>query len=282
MTTKVTQRLLTPIGDYRDVVYSNERYYVYDHKNKQVMVKTDSIEDMYPLFSHEGCGWTGRTMRTDKDDGNYLILNKNYKSMVCLNTEDCSSSFNIYIKEGQDCDDFETLSKGRLVVLTEEGSLLLYQYEKQRKVSRLLSSLDINLETERKEKSITLAICPKEQIIAINTRVKTKHTLSRVILFKIVNNVLEKFSQIDLYDQQFKYFYAMNFHGYRNQLLILSALTSESKSRLFTFVYDGHSFQELGMKRKKTESNYPRKLQRINNTLVGADNNGKLFKIKYN
>lgn len=269
------------IGDFRDVAFSRGKYFIYDHKNKQIQVKLNDLSEMKPHFSHEGCGWTGRTIRVDKDDDSYLLLNKNYKGLVCYNTE-TNSSFHIYKKEGQDCDDFATLGQSRLLLLTEDGSLLLYHYDKVRKASRILSSFKMKFEPGRNEKSITLAVCPKDEIVAVNTRVKSKHFLSKVLLFRIMNNYIEKISEVDLYDQKCKYFYAMNFHGYRKSLLILSALTSESKSKLFTFVYDGYVFEELRQKRKKTESNYPRKLQRVQNVLIGADNNGKLFKIKYN
>lgn len=186
----------------------------------------------------------------------------------------------MYKKEGEDCDDFETLSNSRVLLLTEDGNLLLYSYDKLRKSSRLLSSFKIKFLEKRNEKSITLSICPKDEMVAVNTRVKGKHYLSRVILFRIFNNFIEYVNEIDLYDQSFKYFYAMTFNNYRKNLLILSALTSESRAKLFTFTWDGFGFEELEHKRKSTDCNYPRKLQRINNFLIGADNCGKLFKIK--
>ena len=217
----------------------------------------------------------------DYDDPNYLLLNKNYKSIVCLNTK-TKSTFTIPRYEGDDCDDFQSLPKSRVLILTENGMLILYHYNKDNGACGVVGKTQIEFIKERKEKSITLCVCPKGKVAAINTRVKGDHWISRVLVYEIDGSRIFLKSTVDLYDCKTKYFYAMNFHGYRRDLLILTGMTSESKSYLYTLVYFNGELTELSSKRKITQSNYPRKLQRIGTSLVGADNNGKLFKIGYN
>lgn len=233
------------------------------------------------ICRHEGVDFNGRVFRLDYDDHSWLLMNKKYTSIVCMNTR-TKESFEIFNKTGGDCDDFHCLPGERVLLITEDGILILYKYNKREKKSELKTCKKIPLLRNRNEVAITLSVCPKNKIAAITTRVKTVYSMSRLLLYSIKeDNQLEYKAEIDLYDRDTMYFCAMSFFNYVGDILILTGLTRQDNSILCTFIYDGESFWELVEKRMVTQAKNPRKLQLVGDEIIGADDFGKLIRIGY-
>lgn len=268
------------LGDYWDVIYANGSYYLYDFNNEIVM-RVNQNREVDLICSHEGVDFNGRVFRVDYDDNSWLLMNKKYKSIVCMDTSN-KEFFEIDKVIGGDCDDFHCLPGEKVLLLTEDGFLILYEYNKREKSSKLLTYKKIPLFRNRNEVAITLSVCPRNKMVAITTRVKTVYSMSRLILYSIEKDSLEYKAEIDLYDRETKYFCAMSFYNYFDDNLILTGLTRQENSILCTFLYDGENFRELVSKRVITEAKNPRKLQLVNNVIIGADDFGKLIRISYN
>lgn len=262
------------------MIYANGSYFLYDFNNEIVM-RVNPNREVDLICTHEGVDFNGRVFRVDSDDSSWLLMNKKYKSIICMNTNN-KQSFEIQKTLGADCDDFQCLPGGRVLMLTEDGFLILQEYSKEEETSEVITYKQIYLLKNRNEVAITLVVCPQNKIAAISTRVKTVYSMSRLILYSIGEGSLDYKAEIDLYDRETKYFCAMSFYNYYNDNLILTGLTRQEKSILCTFLYDGENFKELVSKRIVTEAKNPRKLQLVGNEIIGADDYGKLIRISYN
>ena len=212
-------------------------------------------------------------------------MNKEYKSIVVMNTL-TREYFEIVRKVGEDCDDFYSLPGSRVIMLTEDGYLLMYKYDKQKMTSKLISKIHFKLSEERKEVAITMCVCPKNEIVAVVTRVKRLYHISRVFLFRIDDPRLEKpniarMAELDLYDKSTIYFCAMTFYKYINNALILTGMTRDKNSKVITLIYDGKEFKEYHHLRAQTSAVNPRKIVMTGEDIIGADDLGKVFAIKY-
>jgi hypothetical protein len=79
--------------------------------------------------------------------------------------------------------------------LTLQGLLRLYSFDFERQTKQLLDwvyipSLEESFGELKKnmEEFVTLAVCPKHKMFAVNTRETASHRKGRLILFKIVGD----------------------------------------------------------------------------------------------
>lgn len=173
--------------------------------------------------------------------------------------------------------DFQSLKDSKLILLTEDGHLILQKLEEKSSSSRTLSSCKIQLENVPGICTQKIAVHPEEGLVAVCIDVYTK--LSRVVFYKIQKEKLILKSTLDFRNLNVNYFEAFEFYQKNGRQMIVSGISNYGDSLLYTFVIDKRNYKLLQLKQKVTGTHHPSELHKVGNEMLGVDEKGALFEI---
>lgn len=197
-------------------------------------------------------------------------------SIFCINTKE-KTKFEIKKEVGERVFDFQSLKDSRILLLTEDGHLILQRIDGESQTSATLSTCKVQMENIPGICTQKIAVYPEEGLVAVCVDVYTK--LSRVVLFKIKNNKLILKSTLDFRNLSLNYFEAFKFNQKKCRQLIISGISNYGNSMLYTFIIDKRNYKLLKLKEKVTGVHHPSELHQVDKNLLGVDEKGALFEI---
>lgn len=259
----------------------------------------DITEKMVKIYDVQGNNsWIGRTFRKYEDPENkFLILNCEQKNFKVFKKN--GDIFNLleYEKSGKFNSKNDKIidhlidKSGNLIYLTQEGNLIKENFDfsdlsKEKIKTEVKGS--INLKSKNLEEDfISLACCPKSEYLAINSRTKTVHMSSRIIIVK--NKEKEDFqilASLNLKKENLRFFQSFNFGDYLSESsILLFGMTSSLKSKLVCFLVEGELI-EL-QKIVNVGARFPVRISRIEQNgkkeskMLVSDQNGRIFNLGY-
>lgn len=263
-------------------------YYLYDHMEKGLF-RRDLRRNSQPqkLMNFNGTSMTGRVIRVGLNEfgtEDHLVLNQENLNLVYLDVQNLQK-FDI-VPRGEFYEnlfiwDFHTLSDNRVAILTNCGFMILMKYFPETKTTFLLSEFQIDL--AENEEAYCMAVCPKSRVICVNIT-RNKNKLSRLVVFEVDDDYLQKKDELVLYDGKIEDIKTMEFYDYFQEKLVLTALTGTEPLTMFGFLYDGVNIREFVQRKVLSDLQMTYKLSRIEGGaegLITADSNWCLIQIKY-
>lgn len=256
-------------------MFNGKDYLFYDFQKKRILKLNSGggeIDEVAPFM----CPFESR-MKVDSNDPENLLISDSMHMLYLLNTKS-KESFEI----GKDCGerifDYLSLPKNRILMLTEDGYLILKSVDAKRKKSNLLNVKKIRFEKVQGKSTEKMVYCPEEGLIAVCINVYTH--LSRILVFKIQKDKVILKSTIDFRNLNLNYLEALSFHKPKGRYIALSGFSNYKKSKLYTLVLDKRSFKLLNLKEKITDLHHPSELHRIGDALCGVDDKGVKFEVR--
>lgn len=246
--TKVRPLFNIQESSYRDMVWLRKKKlgFVYNYSDK----KTYSINsdlDVSMFHAQKLYGFYSRIMRSDKYENNIFMKTKNKIISILFNVEPTKfeAKGEIKICSGDSIMDFVPVENDRLLILTMNGSLMLYSYslsETREFKSNLLSKEQLEFDTKG-EKSFTMSLCSKSKYVTICT-CDTAHNsrLRKLIIYEIqIDEILVKKAQRDFNGHKIanlseSYFYALNTQAYLDDQLLIVGVQHDENHRLCSFI----------------------------------------------
>lgn len=205
---------------------------------------------------------------------NEIFINNSSNFLFSLKNENLTK---IEKNHGERIFDFESLTNSRLLLLTEDGYLILKKKEEGE--WREKSFKKINLGEVQGTCIDKIAICPEEKIVAVCVNNYTK--ISKILFFKIFKNKLVFKSSIDFSQLGVDYFEDLKFHNFEqnDRKLVLTGISNYTTTKFYTFVLDKRNFKLLKMHKKETELHHPSDLHQVEESLMGIDGKGYVFRV---
>ena len=250
------------------------------------------------LFKWRGSDKSDRTLRLASKN-TFLVLNNNSLSLHLLNLEDYlhqlkqrgNKEFENLLKIVDQSDTvnskglidfriFGTRSR-KIMSLYKNGVVAFFQINARSGSSSFLGTDKIQLKTKVNETASTLAICSKDQYIAIHTKFRMRP--SRLLIFKLNHHTLELKDTFDLSSIETSYFSAVTFYKYYGQHLLLTCASCDQPSIVMTFDYNQEigKVMEINNLRRSVKMRYPQEFKRVSGKLVLVGFHGKICKIEY-
>ena len=188
--------------------------------------------------------------------------------------------------------DFKTLKGSRVVILTEDGSLQLYQYDIEKKTSSMLDMTGfVRLTKEQYCKIAGLEVEPQTNIALVKLKKNLSHRISVLKLFQLPKancagqTSIRELAVHDLSESRPKMiFHDFKIYGYLRGVLLLVGV-NRSLKRFFInlFGFDGNQIDVLKVcKVPKGKINPSVYLFSFNEQIYGCDCLGQVFKVKVN
>lgn len=229
------------------------------------------VEEVIPFM-----GSFDSTMKVDAENPLNLIISNSMHKLFSLNTK-TKNVFEIDKKHGERIFDYLSLPKNKILMLTEDGYLILKKINNEGESSELIDYKKIKFEKLEGKSTEKMVYCPEEDIVAVCINVYTH--LSRILLFRVTKNKLVLKSTLDFRDLKMNYFETLAFHKPQGRFIALSAFSNYKKSTLYTYVMDKKNFKLLMVKTKVTDVHHPSHLHRVGDKLLGVDEKGIKFEV---
>lgn len=230
---------------------------------------------------------SGRTLRSALK-GKALAVSKKCKSVLIISTENNKKTLHIQNSYGGDIVDHQIFGEEEnyLALLTEDGWLVVQKFtpDLSNTSSVVIDRLQIELNSEREEQGLTLAVCSKSKYFAIHL-CGVNCRGSRVVIYEFSSSLFLKRSEVDLGAETLKRYWAMAFYKYFGNRVLLTAISCDEKNpNVVTYCFDEHngSFKELRDMRKSIAAKWPFKMTVVGNRIYSSDNHAKIINISYN
>lgn len=256
------------------MIYSNNNYFFFDYQRKKLLRISEKGENFQELISFSGSFET--KMKPNKSNSEEIFLSNCSESLTSFDTKKNIFS-NIENSPGERVFDFESLSQSRLLLLTEQGHLILKKKNFLNSHWEEVSKAKINLGDAQGTCCDKIAICPEEKMVAVCINTYTK--LSKIVFFKIFKNQLVFKSVVDFPNLDFNYFEDLKFHKSENfkRNYVLTGLSNFTNTTICTLVIDKKNLKLLTLRKKNLELHHPCDLHQVEGDLVGIDGFGRLF-----
>lgn len=205
--------------------------------------------------------------------GEYLIfLNERNKKIFKMKKAESSTSYQ----------DFKILKNNRIMVLDRNANLTLYQNFQVKSVLNVLEGID-----RVDEITQNMAINQDKTKILVHSTALDR--ASKMILCRVNSekNLIERLSYIDLFEENLRNFYALEFYGNKLSLgekkieLVVGLSYSSCKAEFLVFRVKGKKIREEKEMRREMDLSYVRKLERVGNFLRCVDSESKLLEIEF-
>lgn len=216
-------------------------------------------------------------MKVDRNNPKNLLISDSMHKLFLLNTQS-RVSFEITKISGERIFDYLTLPNDRILMLTEDGYLILKSINTKTKSSDFLYTKKIKFEKVQGKSTEKMVYCPHEGLVAVCINVYTH--LSRILIFKIQKDEVILKSTIDFRNLSLNYFEALSFHKPKGRYIALSGFSNYKKSKLYTLILDKRSFKLLTLKENTTDLHHPSELHQIGDALLGVDDKGVKFEVR--
>ena len=133
---------------------------------------------------------------------------------------------------------------------------------------------------ENQEIYVKMSICPKEKFLALASSCFNSHKASKIVLYEVKPEKLKFKRWFDVRKYNTKSILALEFLGYKNDLVGLIGLNDEERSKMFSLVYHTKKEKKLVLGFRKTELGHPACLKLFGNKLFGIDWKLRLFDIE--
>lgn len=229
------------------------------------------IEEVIPFM-----GSFESTMKADKNNPDDLLISNAMNKLFSLNTK-TKEVFEIEKHHGERIFDYISLPQNRVLMLTEDGYMIMKSIDGEKKNSRYLNMKKIKFRDMPGKSTEKMIYCQEENLVAVCINVYTR--LSRILIFKVKKDKLELKSTFDFNNLDMNYLEAMSFHKTQGRFVTFSGLSNYKKSTLFTFVMDKSNYKLLLQKKFVTDAHHPSDLHLVEDKIMGVDERGVKFEI---
>jgi len=256
--------------------------------------KKDTFAEPVKWLDIDGYEGFGKTLQVGRNK-DCIIINEEKEQRVRILGVDLKGSITskITIQEEIDIRNHKSCGKfkNEVVLALASGELKLYQYKLENDESELIASITENL--EENEQFWLVSSCPRGETFAVLV-LSTKDwpfTATKIILYQLKNlSKIEKKCEIDISQDGFLEFESMEFFGYENDNLILTAVAHKSqeveKNKNYVLTYELDSISgncyELFEMRKILESGIGYcKMSKIEDKLLCCNFDAEVLEIGY-
>ena len=246
------------------------------------------IDDNPPeLYMEQNCrGRPGACFRYSESRGRLLVNNGKGISVVNLNDREEDDEF--MNSAGGEIQDFRVVGKegNRVVAVTEDNYLVLFDIadydSNEDQVGGMVDHHKIETIKGRDEQGLSIAICDKNEHILVEVEGFNKgHVCSRMFVFKLVGDLLEKTAVLDLLSLKVGHKYALDFFQCLENHILWVGLTNNHNGYALVYDYNTESreLRELHGLRTFHEEIFPVELHRLNGDLYYIGCFGRLMRL---
>ena len=176
---------------------------------------------------------------------------------------------------------FVGAKQNRVVSLTIDGQVILYDLDYEKKEGSVLTSKKLKLKEEREEKGLSIGVCPKGEYALIEIFNGTvAYKSSRMILLQLKNEKIAVKATLDHFDQQLGGKYSLDCFGYvGNYLVWVGFSCKEGLIQVFGHQIGSGELKELENKRVSSMETYSTQLYRSRNQYYYTGNRGNVMKL---
>lgn len=242
----------------------------------------------------QGSERAGKTLRTNYA-GDTLFINNNDEVLIYLKVKGKKITNVNYINRGRggQISDFHPMAFFKVLILTEDGYLNLWQYENILQKSnsppllldwhKLTPDRGKRYKTWKKQRFESFAICPKNHWIAVVTSFKRDEFLRRLYWLEVnVNSEIVERARKKLKhrDSERSIMKALSFYGYINDYAIVFGIEWMGRGTRWGFYYDGEGIKEFRTKKDDYHIEEVHKMIRLRNEIWSVDYEGNFVKFK--
>ena len=261
--------------------------YLIQLKNK-IYRKDIDTNDPY-VFLDVRCGVKANAIRYS-DIHNRLIINKEETSVAVINLETKDIEFQVEKDKGNMIRGLKFVGQeqNKLVSVTLDGFVSLYELDFEKKVGFITSYLKLNVKMAASQKVTSMAVCDRGQYVLVNygsilrERDVDQAIPSSIAILKVEGNFLVKKAEIELLSSKMRWCQCLECCGYSGSHVMWLGLTRGESG--FTQMYDynmeTNELKELLDKRMIHKEKTPLNIHRIGNDFYYCGRDGKLMKLR--
>lgn len=246
------------------------------------------------MLGIQGSAKSGKTLRTNYNQ-NLLFINLNDEMLMFGYIYDGDLTSINYVNRGRGgaITDFQILPFNRVLILTQDGYLNLWEFEGIIASAganpillnwhRLSKDRASQIDKDRVQKFESFAICPKFHWIAVSTSHTKDEFLRRIYWLEVNINdeIIERARKVFTSDNNPRsVFKAMSFYGYINDYAIFYGIESIGDGTRWGFYYDGIDIRLFRDKKTDYHIDEVHKMVRLRNEIWSLDYQGNLVKCK--
>ena len=252
-------------GSLKDVIYvASENFYLLNHDSRLYRKDFDG-NPPYP-FMDINCGGKSGASFLYSSIHHRLVINHDFETISVVNLDTKKVEFSVEKSVGDYISDFQLLGEDedRVVYLTDDGHILVYQLLYDQKSAQLLDYYRVSFTQDRKEYGLSIAVCPRSKylIAEIADLRSLSWQSSQLVCFQISEDTIVKKAIIDQFSHQMGAKYALKCIGYFGSHLIWIGFSFGSKrvAQMYDFDLEKNILSELEGKRVSHEENSPLKI----------------------
>ena len=212
-----------------------------------------------------------------------LIITKDKENIAVVNLEAKEVEIEIETEEGDGITDFRLFGDkdDKVVATCGNGYILQFDLNYGEKIGKLLNSLKIELNGQRKEAPITIEVSKKDQYALVEIGQKSGHLCSRMMILKLESEFISIKASIDCFSQNLRDKYAISCFGeIGTRVVWVEASTHQALVQVFVYDKETNIFEELESKRVFSSENYPSKLHRLGDDYYFTGDRGTIVRMK--
>ena len=274
----------------KSIIHLKGSYYLYNSSKSQILRKTEG--------GAEAAIWDEREITTVEDpskviqasvDGSAIIINIDDMNLAVVEVaEDGSAGRELLIlnESKSDISCFQALSGQRILTVTEEGLIVLYVLDLEDYIGYdEVAKHQIELKTERKENSMSVALCEKFEVMALVIRDDECLRGSRIQIYSLSlpqeEALISLKAEIDIWEDCLPFYRCLCLSQYLGDMLMVYG-QSCLDGTTHTYSYDilGGELLERTVQRIGWEG-FCLDFQRVGDQICGISITDKIVRFKF-
>ena len=262
------------------IIYLPEPFNYYLIASKERIFRKHIDNNRAYPFMNVNCGRRAGACFRYSNLNQRLIINKDQKNIIVANPVTKEIEIELENTVGGKIFDFKLVGEqeDRAVAVTEDGYAILYTLYPNEKSGIVAQYKEELLVEERQEKTISIAVCPKNEYVLIE--IDCGLICSRMVILKLSEGTFTKTASLNMYGKTTGSKYALESYDYvGSHILWVGLSVFRPQVYLFDFDTETGEFRELEDKRILHREKYSYKLHRLGNQFYYTGVWGKVYRL---